>query len=223
MNIHSQLSNNNFKKKCFRKYQDSLCQLIINTQRWTCYKGYSQTSGGSQAGSLLKFGGRRVMMYLFQFGGRGFWGISIWAGGNQLVSISISRGSDIIWIGRGGEEMNTHFYHVDQSFCQQHSIYDIFTTCALSKYPFQWSYMQWYIYVLNKYIDIKSICLLCFYAFIVQKSFTTMNFCWPDGPGISHICCWQLLSSTLNGFTFFKYWTKFDTKMTKNKMKLHGE
>ncbi len=33
-----------------------------------------------------------------------------------------------------------------------------------------------HIYVLNKYIDMKSTCFLCFDAFIVQK----FNFCRPD-------------------------------------------
>ncbi len=41
--------------------------------------------------------------------------------------------------------------------------------------------------VLNKYIDMKlpkTTCLLCFYAFIAQKSFVTMNCCGLNVLGI---------------------------------------
>ncbi len=56
-----------------------------------------------------------------------------------------------------------------------------------------------HFYVLNKYTDMKSTWLLCFYAFIAQKSFTTMNLSRPDA---------QLTVSIINIswiflFTFF--------------------
>ncbi len=56
------------------------------------------------------------------------------------------------------------------------------------------------------YETMKSTCLLYFYAFIVQKYFTAMNFCRPDVPRLSYMRSWQLPSSTLIGSLFQHVW-----------------
>ncbi len=80
-----------------------------------------------------------------------------------------------------------------------------------------------HFYVLNKYNDMKLTWLLCFYAFIAQKSFTTMNFS-PPGSAY-HFAHVQLIVSVINisgmaviSVSYFSmYRTKFDPKMIKSK------
>ncbi len=62
-----------------------------------------------------------------------------------------------------------------------------------------------HFYVLNKYTDMKSTWLLCFYAFIAQKLFTTRNFFLPEAPNTSRMRSWQFPSLIFLDWQWFLY------------------
>ncbi len=130
--------------------------------------------GGSGNANVFKFGGGGVLRIL----NLGEGGFAVWY---------FDFGSDIILIGRGGEKMNIllwppglvilstiglwHFYNM--CFCTSNLYYDDICNCKC----------------ISVYFEMKSTSLLCFYAFLEQKSLRQRTF---SARMHQNICVWAI-------------------------------